>query len=189
MPKPNPRRRSDPTKGKAAKPGAVAVQQTAGVWAFVHPREVDERAEDLAEVREMIEAGELDVAVDELRWLLSACSDFIEAHAMLGELAVEMTEDVELARGHFGYAFQLGERALDRTGKPRPLPGAHPANRAWFEAARGLAWCFEKLGRPTDADGVLAIVRRCDPSDPSGVGSLLDSMRSGGLPIVELGGP
>jgi hypothetical protein len=158
------------------------------VWQLVPPREATERADDLAEVRAMIEAGELDIAIDELRWLVSGCSDFIEAHAMLGELAVETAEDVELARGHFGYAFKLGLKALEAAGKPSPAPGSEPANRPWYEAARGLAWCFEKLGRSADADDVFATVRRYDPTDPSGVGDLLDSMRSGGLPMVTLGG-
>jgi hypothetical protein len=188
MPKPDPRRRSSPAQGTPKKAGAVRVEQVRGVWVLVPPKEALERADDLDEARAMIEAGELEVATDELRWLVSGCSDFIEAHAMLGELAVETSEDVELARGHFGYAFKIGVKALEEAGKPTPVPGDNPANRPWYEAARGLAWCFEKLGRPTDADGVLATVRRFDPTDPSAVGDLLDSMRTGGLPIVPLGG-
>ena len=35
----------------------------------------------------MLAAGEVDVATDELRWLLNGCGSFIDAHKMLGELA------------------------------------------------------------------------------------------------------
>ena len=54
----------------------------------------------------MMEAGEVDIAIDELRWLLSGCSDFIEAHRLLGELALA-ENDLPLARAHFGYAYSL----------------------------------------------------------------------------------
>ena len=54
-----------------------------------------------------------DVAVDELRWLVGVCSEFVEAHALLGELALA-EGDAALARGHFGFAVQLGLKALQR---------------------------------------------------------------------------
>ena len=113
---------------------------------LVHPRCARDRADDLEEVREMIEAGELDVAIDELRWLVGGCSEFIEAHGLLGELALATDEDVALARGHFGVAVQLGLKALER-------------------AAR---------------------VVKLDPRDPLEVRKVLDDLRSGGLPVVEL---
>jgi len=82
-------------------------------WVLVHPRAVREMAEDLEEVRAMIEAGEFDVATDELRWLVSNCSELIEAHELLGELAFA-AGDPALARGHFGFAVQLGLKTLER---------------------------------------------------------------------------
>ncbi len=39
----------------------------------------------------MIEAGEMDVALDELRWLLSGCGEFIAAHVLLGKVGVPGT--------------------------------------------------------------------------------------------------
>ena len=74
----------------------------------MHPRCVRDRAEDLEEVRAMIEAGELEIALDELRWLLADCREFIAAHVLLGELAVATQGDLPLARGHFGAGYQLG---------------------------------------------------------------------------------
>ena len=93
----------------------------------------------------MIEAGEFDIATDELRWLVSGCSEFIEAHELLGELALAASDDFALARGHFGFAVQLGLKALERAKVRGPLPYRQPANRAFFEAGRGLAWSLVKL--------------------------------------------
>ena len=54
----------------------------------------------------MVEAGETEIARDELVWLLSECPDFLEAHVHLGLIALE-EEDAKLARGHFGRAYEL----------------------------------------------------------------------------------
>lgn len=156
-------------------------------WVLVHPRCVRERAEDLEEVRDMIDAGELEIAIDEIRWLLSGCSEFMEAHNLLGELAIEKDNDVPLARGHFGFAYQLGLQSLRRAKMPGPLPIDYPANRPFHEAGRGLAWCLEKLGRGALADEIAKTLVELDPTDPLQVHGMLDDMRSGGLPMVELG--
>jgi hypothetical protein len=153
---------------------------------LAHPRCARDRADDLEEVREMIEAGELDVAIDELRWLVGGCSEFIEAHTLLGELALATDEDVALARGHFGVAVQLGLKALERAKAAGPLPCGQPANRPFFEAARGLVWCLGKLKMFDKAEELVARVVTLDPRDPLEVRKLLDDLRSGGLPVVEL---
>ena len=132
----------------------------------------------------MIEAGETEIAQDELRYLLAGCPDFIEAHALCGELAAS---DLELARGHFGYAFGLGEKALAAARCDGPLPGAQRANAPWYDAALGLAWCFEKLGRAGEADRIARTACRFDATDPAGICATLDELRSGGLPMVDLG--
>lgn len=156
-------------------------------WVFVHPRCVRDCSEDLDEVRTMIEAGEPDLAVDELRWLLADCSDFIAAHALLGELAL-VKNDVSLARGHFGAGYQLGLQTLRRTKMPKPLPYSQPANRPFFAAGRGLAWCLAKLGKQPMAKEVVDTLLQLDPADPLKLRAMLDELASGGLPIVELGG-
>jgi hypothetical protein len=174
--------------------GSVSVAKTrdGGAWTLIHPREIRDCAEDLDEVRAMIDAGETDVAIDELRWLLGVCHDFIEAHYLLGKLAVEALEDLPLARGHFGVGFHLGEKALARAGYPAPLPALHPANRPFFDAGRGLAWCLNELGKddPAKREQAVEVVERllaCDASDPLGLRSWIDDIRTGGAPIVELG--
>src|ERR671914_3025954 len=123
-------------------------------WVFVHPPCVRDRAEDLEEARAMFEAGDFEIATDELRWLLSGCSEFMAAHVLLGELALADGENLPLARGHFGAAYQLGLQTLRRAKMPKPLLYAQPANRPFFEAGRGLIASLEKLGKQTMANEV-----------------------------------
>src|SRR5262249_37762421 len=113
-------------------------------WIFVHPRCVRDRAVDLEEVQLMIESGEADIALDELRWLLSGCNEFMAAHVLLGDLARD-ANDLPLARGHYGAGYQLGLQTLRRAKMPKPLLYSEPANKAFFEAGCGLVWSLEKL--------------------------------------------
>jgi hypothetical protein len=157
-------------------------------WVLVHPGCVRERAEDLDEVREMVEAGELEVATDELRWLLADCHEFIAAHALLGELALESSNDIALARGHFGAGYQLGLQVLRRAGMPKPLLYSQPANRPFFAAGRGLAGTLARLGKLDMAKEVVATLIAIDPSDPLKLRAMLDELQTGGKPMVDLSG-
>jgi hypothetical protein len=172
--------------GKSSSGLGVRRTSDGGAWVLVHPRCARERAEDLEEVRTMIEGEELDIAIDELRYLVGGCSEFVEAHCLLGVLAVETKNDVRLARGHFGVGYQLGLQTLRRAGMPGPLPYAQPANKAFFEAGRGLAWCLAKLDKLPMAREVVDTLVKLDPSDPLGLRAMLDEVQSGGLPIVDL---
>ena len=134
----------------------------------------------------MIEAGELEIAVEELRWLLSGCPEFIAAHELLGELAAALHEDLSLARGHFGAGYQLGLQTLRRASMPKPLLYMQPANRPFFEAGRGLLWTLEKLGRHDMSEEILATLLQLDPSDPLQLKALVDELRTGGAPVIGL---
>jgi hypothetical protein len=120
----------------------------------------------------MIEAGEIEIAREELQWLLSGCTDMIDAHKTLGELAL-LDQDLPLARGHFGYAYQIGAKALDRAGATANVPYRSPANQAFFEAGKGLAFCLRELGKTEMAVEVVERLLACDPSDPLGVRTLI----------------
>jgi len=178
--KPNSRRQPSPS-------GGISVRRSTDgkSWVFVHPRCVRDRAEDLEEVQMMIETGETDVALDELRWLLSGCSEFIAAHVLLGDIARD-TNDLPLARGHYGAGYQLGLQTLRRAKMPKPVLYSQLANQSFFEAGRGLVWSLEKLGKPQMAEEVVSTLVELDPSDPLHVRALLDELRSGGAPIVDL---
>ncbi len=156
-------------------------------WVFVHPRCARDRAEDLEEVHLMIEAGEADIALDELRWLLSGCSEFIAAHVLLGELA-RQAGDIPLARGHYGAGYQLGLQTLRRAKMPKPVLHSQAANRPFFEAGQGLAWALEKQGKPQMAEEVVAMLNELDPADPLQLRAMLDELRTEGKPIINLRG-
>lgn len=150
---------------------------------MVHPRSALERADDLEEVEKMLAAGESEIARDELLWLLSGCPDLLRAHRLLGEIALE-SGDIRLARGHFGYGFEIGLSAILRAGLSSPLPYRLPTNQSFFESAKGLAHCLRELKEPSMAADVARILLACDPSDPLGVGPWADAQTAGN-PAVE----
>ena len=127
-------------------PGGIA-------WELAHPRCARRRRDDMAEVEAMVEAGETEIARDELVWLLSECPDFLDAHVHLGLIALE-EDDPKLARGHFGRAYELCLRALEAAGNPGPLPYALDGNRPFYEAAKGLVHCLLDMGRAKMAQDV-----------------------------------
>lgn len=183
MAKRKPQRRS----GQPAANGLSVRRATDGQsWVLVHPRCARDRAEDLEEVQLMVDAGEFDLATDELRWLLSGCAEFIAAHVLLGELALATNSDVPLARGHFGAGYQLALKTLRRAKLPTPLLYSQPANQPFFEAGRGLAWCLAKLDKHDMAQEVVDDTLKFDKSDPLKLRAMLDELRSGGLPVVDL---
>ncbi|MBX7165993.1 MAG: hypothetical protein K1X74_06555 [Pirellulales bacterium] len=160
-------------------------------WMLVAPRDARQRAEDVEEVAAMLEAGEWEIAEDELRWLLGDCHDFLDAHALLGEIALER-QDWALARGHFGYAWELGRAALSAAGVSGLLPYAIAANQPLLNSGKGLAWCLHKQGHHRLALDVLAQLRALDPTDPLGAELLAaeirraaESGRGPSLPVVE----
>jgi hypothetical protein len=165
----------EPHAPPARSAGTVRARKLKGQqdWELIHPRCARDREEDLEEVRKMLEAGEVDVAVDECRWLLGGCSDCLEAHRILGEIALA-EHDLPLARGHFGYAYRLGVKALAEAHSHGPLPYRLPANRSFLESAKALAWCLKQLGKGEMAGEVVKIALQCDPSDPLGLKSVTD---------------
>ena len=142
----------------------------------MHPRCAKARAEDIDEVREMIAASETDVARDELRWLLDECHDFIEAHALLGDLAFAES-DFKLARGHYGYAYQLGLRAIEQTKDVTRVSGDNPANQPFFHGGQGLVRCLVKMGKRGLAQDAANRLLQLDPADPLGLRSILSRSR------------
>jgi hypothetical protein len=146
----------------------VRVRRADDEWELVHPRCACDRAEDIEEVQAMLAAGETEIARDEIRWLLQGCHDFIEAHKLLGEIAYG-ARDLPLARGHFGYAFRIGQQAIERAGNPRPLPYSLPGNKLFLESGKALVLCLVELDRRELATSVVEQLLSFDPSDPLGV--------------------
>ncbi len=132
-------------------------------YSFTPPVCAFDRKEDLEEVHQMIAAGEFEIARDELLYLVSDCRAFLEAHNMLGELALE-EEDIPLAKGHFGFAYEIGLDSLP-PGFRGILPAKRDYNRAFFLAGRGLARCLIARGQSKEGRDVLKQLARFDPQE------------------------
>ncbi len=164
-----------PTTSASKQPGThytLRPGQAKDDWELVPPREAVDRAEDLEEVRSIIDAGEYEVAQDELRWLLDGYHDLLDAHRMLGELALE-ARDLKLGRAHFGYAFKLGLDALPTNNFSGSVPYSLTANQSFLESGKGLAWCLQELGKVEQARDVWQQLLRLDPTDPLGASAIL----------------
>ncbi len=94
--------------------------------------------------------------------------------------------DLPLARGHYGAGYQLGLQALRRERMPKPLLYSQLANQSFFEAGQGLMWTLEKLGKPQMAEEIVATLAELDPADPLHLRAMLDELRSGGAPLMDL---
>jgi hypothetical protein len=149
---------------RGANPARLQLKRLEGNrFAFQAPICAIDRKEDLEEVHRMIAAGEPDIARDELLYLVSDCRGFLEAHNLLGELALE-NNDLALARGHFGFAYEIGLDSL-----PKRFRGILPAdtgyNQPFFLAGRGLARCLIARGKGNDGREVLRRLLRFDPRE------------------------
>ncbi len=152
-----------PSRRPRQKPGSIRLARVGGNdFELVHPRGVQETELDYEEGLEIWKAGDPEAARDALRYALSACHDNLWVHNALGRIALEEFRDPSLASGHFGYAVELGRKALPRPFSGR-LPPERPANRPFYDAVDGLMRCLEALGRIED--------RRC-------LGALRDRLSS-----------
>jgi hypothetical protein len=139
-------------------------------YAFQPPYCALDRKEDVDEVHQMIGGGEGEIARDELLYLVSDCRAFLDAHNLLGELALE-ENDIPLAQGHFGFAYEIGIGSLP-PGFRGILPSNRDYNRAFFLAGRGLARCLISRGQREKGREVLSQLLRLDPREET-VKSLL----------------
>src|SRR5690606_30554048 len=150
-----------PAEGPSRR-GSIGISRIPGAedsFELVHPRCVLQRRADYEEGMELWKAGDPDGARDALRYALEGCGDNLWIHVALGRIALEDDRDYNLARGHFGYAFELVERALPRSFNGR-LPRKLPGNRPFFEAAEGLAACYEGMNRRDEAHKIRRQVDR-----------------------------
>lgn len=174
--------RASPFQNKAAAPeGRVDLARLqlrrvdGNRFAFQPPVCARERKEDIDEVQQMIAAGELEIARDELLYLVADCRAFLEAHNLLGELALE-EGDVPLARGHFGFAYEIGLDSLPESFRGI-LPARRDYNRHFFLAGRGLARCLIAGGKIAEGREVLERLARFDPREPD-VQHLLEELKT-----------
>src|SRR5262249_4084235 len=133
---------------------------------LVHPSCVRETELDFEEGMEIWKAGDPEGARDALRYALAACRDNVWIHLGLGRIALEEFRDPGLARGHFGYALELCNRAIT----PRftgVLPVERPANRPFYDAVDGLIRTLDALGRSEDSAELRALRDRLSGGRPA----------------------
>lgn len=139
-------------KGGASRRGGLGLKRLGGDdFVLVHPKCVREMELDFEEGIELRKAGDPEAARDALRFALQGCGDNLWVHVALGRIALDDFGDPSLARGHFGYAFELAERALPG-GFDGRIPREHPSNRPLHDAVDGLIACHEALGAADLAD-------------------------------------
>ena len=146
-------------------PSLLTVRRLEGNrYALVPPECAVDRELDLEEVQTMMSRGEADIARDELLYLVADCRGFLEAHNLLAEVALE-EEDIPVARGHFGFGYEMGLAAL-----PPGFKGELPANQGYnphfFLAGRGLARCLIAKGELKEGREVLEQLLKFDPGEP-----------------------
>ena len=95
------------------------------------------------------------------------------ADTHLGLIAME-ENDLKLARGHFGRAYELCLRAFEAAGSPQPVPYELAGNHPFHEAAKGLVHCLLETGRRKVAQDVCRRIAALDPTDPLGIARLLE---------------
>jgi hypothetical protein len=112
--------------------------------------------------------GDVEAARDALRFALQGCGDNLWVHVALGRIALEEFNDPSLARGHFGYGYELAQRALP-AGFAGRMPRGRFANRPFYDAIDGLARCYDALGKPGEAAALRAHAARLAGEDrPAG---------------------
>jgi hypothetical protein len=142
---------------------------------LVHPRCVREMELDYEEGIELRKAGDPEAARDALRYALQGCGDNLWVHVALGWIALEDFKDPSLARGHFGYGFELAQRALP-PGFSGRLPRHRLANRPFYDAIEGLSACYEALGKPDEAASLKKLAARMSgATGPGGRGGTASS--------------
>lgn len=138
--------------------GRLGIRQTtAGDFVLVHPPCVEERFDDYSEGLEVWAAGEPDEAREILLHALEGCASNLWIHTALGQLALQAGDNPSLARGHFGYAFELVRAAIP-PGFTGRLARTEAANRPLYEAVEGLIAALLRLGQMVEAEEIRRIV-------------------------------
>lgn len=158
---------------KQAQPQGITVRLIENdVYELVHPRKARMLSDDLEEVHDMLAHEEWDLAVDELLWLLRECRELLEAHQLLGRIALFQGK-LDLARAHLGHAYELGLNATGTDFAGR-LPFTRFSNRPLLQASYDLVQCLLRLEEHELARSVAKQLVKWDPTDPLHVRNLCD---------------
>ena len=165
--------RRRPVHQEKGPPRGIRIRRVeADVFELVFPGKVRMLGDDLEEVHDIIAHEEWDLAVDELLWLLRECHELLEAHQLLGRIALFQNK-LDLARAHLAYAYELGLNATGKNFEGR-LPFSQMANRPLLQATRDLVDCLLRLNERDLAVSIAQQLLKWDPSDPLHVQALCD---------------
>ena len=134
--------------GAHRKRGGLGLKRLGGDdFVLIHPKCVREMELDYEEGIELRKAGDPEAARDALRFALQGCGDNIWVHVALGRIALDEFRDPSLARGHFGYAFELADKVtipprLQTAGSPASIPPTARSTRRWTASIK----CHDALG-------------------------------------------
>ena len=158
-----------PSSGSRILSGLSLRQLDPRRFELVHPPCVERVMEDYLEALDAWRMGEPEEAKDMLRFALEGCGDHLWVHCALGRMALEVENNRDLARGHFGYAFELVSRVIPQ-GFTGFLPVELPGNEPLYQAIEGLISC-EKLAGGASSRQVVELERtrtRLSGSGPGG---------------------
>lgn len=111
----------------------------------------------------MIAHDEPELAREELLYLVADCRAFFPAHNLLGDLAIA-EDKLNVARGHFGFVYELTMQALGTNFHGR-LPATRGYNQHFFQAGKSLARCLATLGNLDEAADLLRQLLKLDPRE------------------------
>jgi hypothetical protein len=142
------------------RPPRLALRRVEGeIHQLVHPPCALRRWPDYEEGLEAWKAGAVDEARAALRYALDGCGENLWIHVALGRIALEVDNNLALARGHFGYAFELVRGAVPPEFRG-VLPADRHANRPLYTAIDGLLACAEREGRIAELQELRALRKR-----------------------------
>ena len=116
-----------------------------GRWTLVPPHCVFELEPDLADIEMLMKEGDYEAARDGALYLLEECQDMTAAHLLLGKIAEKESNDLNIARAHYAYVFEITLKWLGRN-ELGVMNGGQKINRISLESAEGLARVLEKRG-------------------------------------------
>ncbi|MFM7318756.1 MAG: hypothetical protein ACKO5E_17570 [bacterium] len=116
-----------------------------GRWTLVPPHCAFELEPDLADIEMLMKEGDFEAARDGALYLLEECQDMTAAHLLLGKIAEKDTNDLNVARAHYAYVFEITLKWLGRN-ELGVMNGGQKINRISLEAAEGLVRVLEKRG-------------------------------------------
>ena len=138
---------NDPAGASSPKRSEIRLRQVPGKqqWELVHPRSVRDRAEDLEEVRSMIDARRggdrhrgAPLALGWLHRFYRGSQDPRRVGPDGGRL--------QACPAHFGYAWDIGIAALPDRGLSGPLAYERPAESAVFRSGQGTRLEPDSIG-------------------------------------------